>query len=79
MNQEEFVNKLQHLFDIATSDALKTMRNEEDKEFLFKQRHDVLSCSMAGVDALQSAKEKRIVTLQQRQQNYAKKMKKNQP
>lgn len=76
MNQEEFVNKLQHLFDIATSDALKTMRNEEDKEFLFKQRHDVLSCSMAGVDALQSAKEKRIVTLQQRQQNYAKKMKK---
>jgi len=53
-NQEEFEGHLKNLFDIATSNALTTMKNEVDK-----QRNDVLSCSMAGVDVLLSAKEKK--------------------
>jgi len=49
-NQEEFIGRLQRLFDIATSDALTTMKIEEDRQFLIKQRNDVLSCSMSGVN-----------------------------
>jgi len=52
-NQEEFEGRLKNLFDIATSNALTTMKNEVDK-----QRNDVLSCSTAGVDVLLSAKGK---------------------
>ena len=75
LNQEEFEGRLKNLFDIATSDALTTMKNEEDKQFLVIQRNDVLSCSMAGVDVLLSAKEERKIVRQQRQEKYAEKIK----
>jgi len=42
------------------------MKNEEDKQFLIKQRNDVLSCSMAQVDVTLSAKEERKLARHQR-------------
>ena len=73
-NREEFLGRLQLLFDIATSDALITIKNEEDKQFLIKQRNDVFSCSMLGVDATLFRKEKRKLSRQQHQQEYAEKV-----
>jgi len=62
-NQEEFIGRLQRLFDIATSDALTTMKIEEDRQFLIKQCNDVLSCSMSGVDVtLQGSMSEKIAS-----------------
>jgi len=72
-NQEDFISRLQRLFDIATSDALTTMKIEEDRQFLTKQRSDVLSCSVSGVDVSLSRKEERKLARQQHQQHYAEK------
>ena len=72
--QEEFISRLQCLFDIATSDALATMKIEEDNQFLIKQRSNVLSCSMSGIDGILTRKEKRTFIRQQRQRNYAEKV-----
>src|SRR6476469_4845798 len=58
-NQGMFKSHLVKLYDIATSDALITMKNEEDRQFLIKQRNDVLSCSMSGVDVKLARKEER--------------------
>lgn len=38
-----FLDNVKDLFDVAPSDALQTMTNEEDKEFLKMQREDVFS------------------------------------
>lgn len=59
MNEELFKSDLLEIFDIATSNALETMTNEEDKTFLIMQREDTLSCSMAGVDKVLDEKETR--------------------
>ena len=37
-NEQEFLDKMDDLFDIAHVDAIKLMTNEEDKQFLFAQR-----------------------------------------
>jgi len=73
-NQEEFISRLQCLFDFATSDALATMKIEEDNQFLIKQRSNVLSCSMSGIDGTLTTKETRKFIRQQRQRNYAEKV-----
>lgn len=54
-----FMDMLDDLFDIASADALTTMRNEEDKEFLQQQRQKGRPGSMAGVDMKLTAKEER--------------------
>lgn len=56
---DDFIESLDDLFDIAAADALLTMRNEEDKEFLRKQRQKGRPGSMLGIDAKLSGKEKR--------------------
>jgi len=47
------------------------MKIEEDRQFLTKQRSDVLSCSVSGVDVSLSRKEGRKLARQQHQQHYA--------
>lgn len=56
---DEFTKNLDNLFDIAHADAMQMMRNEEDKEFLLKQRMDGRPGSMLGVDQRLAQKEKR--------------------
>lgn len=52
---------LDDLFDIAAADAHQrvTMKNEEDKEFLLKQRQKGRPGSMLGIDTKLSTKEDR--------------------
>lgn len=56
---DAFIDMLDDLFDIAAVDALTTMRNEEDKEFLKKQRQKGRPGSMLGVDMKLFGKEER--------------------
>lgn len=56
---DDFVNNLDNLFDIAHADALNLMHNEEDKEFLLKQREDGRPGSMLGIDQKLAEKEER--------------------
>ncbi|XP_050530606.1 uncharacterized protein LOC126899603 [Daktulosphaira vitifoliae] len=49
-NEEDFVNKLDDLFDIAHSDALNLIKIEVDKQFLLAQREKGRSGCMLGVD-----------------------------
>lgn len=56
---DDFIEGLDDLFDIAAADALSTMRNEEDKEFLRKQRQKGRPGSMLGIDTKLSSKEER--------------------
>lgn len=56
---DDFMEMLDDLFDIATENALVTMTNEEDKEFLIKQRQKGRPGSMLGIDMKLSAKEER--------------------
>lgn len=53
------MESLDDFFDIAAADALTVIRNEEDKEFLQKQRQKGRPGSMLGVDAKLSGKEDR--------------------
>lgn len=71
-----FVNDLDNLFDIATADALQTMRNDEDKRFLEQQRQPGRQGSMAGIDQKLAAKEVR--TLRRKQKEEARKLKHSQ-
>jgi hypothetical protein len=70
-NQEEFKSHIHCLFDVARSDALTTMKIEEDKQFLIMQRNDVLSCTMAGVDVVLDSKEKRKRIREERFSKFA--------
>lgn len=54
-----FMGMLDDLFDMATADALITMKNIEDKEFLEKQRQKRRVGSMLGIDMKLASKEKR--------------------
>lgn len=56
---DDFMDMLDDLFDIAAVDALTTMKNEEDKEFLKSQRQKGRPGSMLGVDMVLSGKEER--------------------
>lgn len=47
------------MFDIAHSDALKMIRNDEDRQFLEKQRQNGRPGAMIGIDQNLSAKEER--------------------
>lgn len=56
---DEFVESLDDLFDIATSDALETIKIAEDKQFLEMQRQKGRPGSMAGIDMILYGREKR--------------------
>lgn len=53
------MDELDDLFDIAHGDAMQLIKDDEDKEFLRKQREKGRPGSMAGVDAILAAKEQR--------------------
>lgn len=57
--ENDFVNKLNDLFDIAQMDALSLMANEIDKKFLLSQREKGRPGSLIGVDLAAVQKEKR--------------------
>lgn len=56
---DKFMSNLDNLFDISHADAMQMMTNDEDKEFLEKQRMDGRPGSMLGIDQKLAAKEKR--------------------
>lgn len=56
-----FVEKMDNLFDIAHSDALELIKNDEDKKFLMLQRQKGRPGSMVGVDQKHKKKEERAL------------------
>lgn len=56
---EEFVDKLDDLFDIASAKAMEQMKIEEDKQFLEMQKQKGRPGSMIGVDMTLYGREKR--------------------
>lgn len=59
--RDRFVDIMEDLFDIAHSDALEQMKNEEDKTFLILQRQKGRPGSMAGIDRNLKHKEERAL------------------
>jgi len=49
--------QLKHMSDIASKNVLNELKNQEDREFLEKQRQNVFSCSMGGIDLQTAGKE----------------------
>lgn len=74
MVAQTFVNSLDDVFDIASNDALQTMRIEEDKQFLIMQRQKGRPGCMAGVDMALYEREmrslKRIEKEQERKRKH---------
>lgn len=62
-NEDEFLDLLDDLFDIAATDALETMKINEDKEFLINQRKKGRIGCLGGVDICE---QKRVERKQQR-------------
>ncbi|XP_076029814.1 uncharacterized protein LOC143018341 [Oratosquilla oratoria] len=62
--EQEFSEKLNNLFDIASADALEVITITEDKEFLIAQREPGRQGSMLGVDKNLANAEKRKATRQ---------------
>lgn len=56
---DDFINSLDDLFDIATNNALETIKIDEDKQFLVMQRQKGRPGSMIGVDMNLYEREKR--------------------
>lgn len=72
-NEEAFTNCFNDLFDVAHQDALTTMDNEEDKQFLQKQREKGRQGSMVGADLLLMKKQKRQARKRHNQQAWKEK------
>lgn len=56
---DDFMDNLDNLFDIAHANALTMMRNDEDIQFLEKQRENGRPGSMLGIDQKLAGKEDR--------------------
>lgn len=56
---ETFIDSLDDLFDISTSDALETMKIDEDRKFLEMQRQKGRPGCMVGVDMVLFERERR--------------------
>lgn len=54
VEEKLFQDALQDLFDVAKSDPLQTMIDEEDKEFFMMKTEDVVLCRIAEIDAKKS-------------------------
>jgi hypothetical protein len=65
-NEAKFKTDLKQLFDIAPKDVMTHLKNEEDREFLLKQREDIFSCSISGIDQIAFEKESRKRQLEER-------------
>lgn len=57
--ENDFLESLEDLFDVATEKALRTIKIEEDRQFLIFQRQKGRPGSMVGVDNVLLQKEKR--------------------
>lgn len=57
--ENEFIDTLDDLFDIAARNALTSMKNEIDREFLIAQRKKGREGSLIGVDQKESEKEEK--------------------
>lgn len=64
--EQRFSDELDDLFDIASDDALKVIRIEEDKLFLINQRKKGRPGSMIGADMVLYAQEKRSILRKER-------------
>lgn len=58
--EDEFVSRFNDLFDISHPDALETMTNEENKEFLILQKQKNRPGFIRGVDHQLAEKEQQI-------------------
>lgn len=59
--EDKFVEELDDLFDIAAADALTSMKNAEDVEFLKKQREKGRPGYMCGIDKQLAEQESRLL------------------
>lgn len=57
--EKKFIDELDDLFDIAHSDALSLMSNQEDRDFLLAQRQKGRPGCMIGADHILAGKEDR--------------------
>lgn len=57
--EDAFLNSFDDLFDIAARDALKTMKNEDSKQFLIAQRKKGREGCLLGVDRKGQEKEEK--------------------
>lgn len=72
INESNFRDKLDNLFDIAKKDALETLKGD-DREFLICQRKKGRVGSLCGVDAAGEAKEARRIKRIEEEQNRKRK------
>lgn len=78
--EKKFVDDLDDLFDIAHANAMQLIKDQEDKDFLLRQRQKGRPGCMLGVDMIQAAKEKRKSDrLEQEQQRKRKHVEMTQP
>ena len=59
--EESFGKSLKDLFDISTADALSTIKNTEDRDFLIAQREPGRRGTLGSIDVSLAIKEKRAV------------------
>lgn len=70
---ENFKEKIDDLFDIASADALNKMSIEEDKNFLLMQRQKGRPGCMAGIDMTLYGREQRSEQRKQKEESRKKK------
>ncbi|GBM72735.1 hypothetical protein AVEN_67702-1 [Araneus ventricosus] len=71
--EQNFKEKLEDLFDIAHSNALKIITIEEDKQFLFSQSQKGRIDVLGGIDKRTDEKEKRVLKRLKRRRTGTKK------
>lgn len=71
--ERAFIDKLDNLYEIAHNNAMEMITNQEDKEFLMKQRQKGRPGCMIGVDSIMATRErKKAVLLEKKQQQKEK-------
>lgn len=70
---EDFNEQLDDLFDIATTDALESIKAPGDRDFLIKQRQKGRPGSMPGADMKLLAREKRTIERKEKQEERKRK------
>lgn len=66
--ERAFIDKLDNLFDVAHDNAMEIITNQEDKEFLMKQRRKGRPGCMIGVDSILATKERNKAVLLEKKQ-----------
>lgn len=70
--ENKFIDELDNLFDIASENALTSMTNQEDIEFLKKQREKGRIGYMFGIDKNLTKQEERSIERAQKRESYKK-------